>query len=115
MKTKQNVYNFLFSKNEKVELQSEQIELAIRDKFIKKMKAVKNNPSKFASKIDSIRADIKKGIKEVGDVLDEAKKVQKGLASLGLKDEANDMKFAVNDAQNDFDELVYMNSILSKL
>jgi hypothetical protein len=98
-----------------VELKAEKLELAIRDKFIKKLKAVKNPPEKFLKQINSLKADINKGINEVGNIRDEAQKIYSGLKSLGLSDEAGDMLFAVNDAKNDFDELVYIKQTLDKL
>jgi len=100
--------------NKSVELKSEVVELAIRDKFVKKLKSLKNHPQKFAAQLDKMKADVIKGINEHGDLQDEVKKVYQGLNSLGLKDEANNMKSILNDVKNDFDELVFIKELIDK-
>jgi|8_EtaG_2_1085327.scaffolds.fasta_scaffold37267_3 lipopolysaccharide biosynthesis regulator YciM len=96
MNTQKSVYNRLFSKVEKTELESQKVELALIDNFKKHESAIKKiveksqkQKEKLNNTFDQVKTQnnqlIKDGLAELDKAYDELKKVSKIANDLGIQ------------------------------
>jgi phage-related protein len=94
-------------------LASQKVELSSVDKFRSEYSKIKTaNTTLYLNKIEQIRKEVQKGIEDVGNFEDRIKKILSGLRELGLNDEIKPFEVFMNDVQNDFKELVFINDRL---
>ena len=89
MNTQKSVYNRLFSKEEKTELESQKIELSLLSDMNKQFKEVQKNTSKLLN-IRKEFIDKSKQLKSFGEIVQEQGKRLKEL-SLDLETKAKDL------------------------
>lgn len=118
MNTKKRVFNKL-AEETKVELATQKVELGTSkmvDNLFSKYKSLgKYDVGKYISSINKITNQLKQGVDKNGDLLAEAKDVQRKYDSIGDKENAGAIQRLINDLQNDFDEVVFLYEGLRKL
>ena len=118
MNTQREVFNKLF-KEEKTELAKQKVELGtskLVDNLFKKYKSLgRYDVGRYISSINKITNELKQGVNKNGDLLDEAKNIQRQYNSIGDKENAGAIDRLLNDLKNDFDEVVFLYEGLKKL
>ena len=118
MNTENRVFKKL-AQAEKVELSAQKVELGTSkmvDNLFSKYKSLgKYDVGKYISSINKITNELKQGVDKNGDLLAEAKDVQRKYDSIGDKENAGATQRLINDLQNDFDEVVFLYEGLRKL
>ena len=86
------------------------------DKLYNKYKSLgRYDVGKYISSVNKITNELKQGIDKNGDLLEEAKELQKKYASIGDKENSNAIQRLVNDLQNDYDEIIFLYDGLRKI
>ena len=111
MNTKKRVFKKL-AQAEKVELASSKM---VDNLFSKYKSLGKYDVGKYISSINKITNQLKQGVDKNGDLLAEAKDIQRKYDSIGDKENAGAIQRLINDLQNDFDEVVFLYEGLRKL
>jgi hypothetical protein len=111
----QEIYKKINTITPKVELSQVEIELASIDKFKSDYAKIKNNnPTIYKEQLTAVRKNVLAGINSVGDFQDRIKLILSGLRDLGLLDEAKVFEQFKMGIDEDFNELVSINSVIKQ-